>query len=173
MWKPSNSHQRDTAVCCDSFPGPNYQEIPTETHELCLYSSGQRVQVRFRAGYIQTSWAADQGLARLVHEQISFWQQHMDYLSLTFNVTTRSNASSLDIFAEIWCFRCSHHAEDAKRCKITMLQSARKAGGSTVGSKRRFIIIHAAWVQSTNLVCLQSHALTSVVAGEPAITTPV
>jgi hypothetical protein len=104
---------------------------------------------------------------------ISVLGNDMDHLSLTFNVTTRSNASSLDIFAEILFFRCSHHAEDAKRCKMTMLQSARKADGSTVGSKRRFKIIHAAWVQSTNLVCSRSHALTYVVAGELAIIAPV
>jgi hypothetical protein len=135
--KDLNSHQGNPAISCDAFPGPNYQEIATEVHELC--SS----HVILRAGHVQSCWATDQGLASLMHEVISFGQRHMT-ISFTFNVTTRSNVSSLDIFAAICFLRCSHHAEDAKRCNMTTLQSARKADGRTVGSKTRFERIRAA-----------------------------
>jgi hypothetical protein len=139
--KNSNSHQGNPAVSCDAFPGSNYQEIATEVHELCPYTP--RVRVILRAGHVQSCWATDQGLASLMHELISFGQRHMT-ISFTFNVTTRSNASSLDIFAAICFLRCSHHAEDAKRCNMTTLHSARKADGRTVGSKTRFEMIRAA-----------------------------
>jgi hypothetical protein len=140
--KNSDSHQGNPAVSCDAFPGPDYQEIATEVHELCLYTPRRRVCVIIRAGHVQSCWATHQGLASLMHEVISFGQRHMT-TSFTFSVTTRSNASSLDIFAAICFLRCSHHAEDAKRCNMTTLQSARKEDGSTVGSKIKFEMIRA------------------------------
>ncbi len=57
-----------------------------------------------------------------------------DKVFLTLSVTTRSNASSLDILAEICFFKCSHHAGDANRCNIIVLQRARNADGETQGT---------------------------------------
>jgi hypothetical protein len=77
---------------------------------------------------------------------------------LTFRVTTRSNESSFDIVAGICFLRCSHHADEAKRCKMITLQSAMNADGRTVGSVGGLRIIRVPLKIIILTLCAHNHA---------------